>query len=220
MTTGARVARRVRGGGEAGVTTLEVVMAAVIFAIIILVVGAMLRAQADDLRSTLVKQEMEGSMRRLLDDLTREIADAGPDRVPTHPRSATTARSDIRFSKRMTLESPTGAGDWSREITYELGPGSGGGRQENPNNKKDDDGDGLVDESWLRRRETGSGVPSGGQPGSGSIWHAVGDDILALTFRRVANTDYIEITLEVGRKVGEQVERRTLSTRVFLRNRE
>lgn len=195
-----------------GYTLLEVVVSAAILLMILVVVTTTLDQTATVARFDQAQNDASSSARRILGQMTRELADAGGSNGVDHcsPDRATGAAvgTAVIFQQRRQITG-TDATDWpDAAITYTLQDDP----QDAPGDGIDNDKDGVIDERQLVRTQSGSTLVLDASVTSFRVDRAVGSDVLTLT---------LEVSRGWQRKVAQQGDwaRTRLVTNVLLRNR-
>lgn len=196
-----------------GYTLLEVVVSAAILMMILIVVTTTLDQTATVARFDQSQNEASTAARRIMGQMTRELADAGGSNGIDHtsPDRATGASvgTAVIFKQRREITG-VDATDWPGEqITYRLQDDP----QDTAGNGLDDDKDGVIDERQLVRLQNGTPTL------------VLDPSVTLFRIDRPVGSDVLTITLEVSRgwqrKVVQQGEwaRTRLVTNVLLRNR-
>lgn len=180
--------RRRSAGSRTGFTLIEVVISAVLTMIVVLIVGAAIDVTARQTRAEVARLETAAAARRILQQVERELGDAGGDLdaavdYVTPSRAAGGANlTTLRFRQRRALTGVL-ATDWPEpEITYALVAAPG----ETFGNGTDDDADGVVDERALARTQGGTTV-------------VLDEGVTRFLVNRAAGSDVVQVTLEIAR---------------------
>ncbi len=194
---------------RADITLIEVVVSTGVLLLLMALLGSMVvesAAQSSyDLNAASLDQQGCDLVQRLTRELSDAGGDAGGDYLTTHPRATGGTSANVVFQQRLALTNQ--ASDWGPSIEYLLQPESG----EDPSDRVDNDGDGLVDEQNLARVQGGSTI-------------TLARNVTSLSFARAAGSDALSLSLTLARsgKLGAErtVLQRQFDTVVKIRNRE
>lgn len=196
-----------------GFSLVEVVVSAGILAMLISLTASALSVSARSTKYDLARTEATSQARKIMQQLSRELAGAGGHEggtdlcTPSRAAGAVNATS-ITFSTRTGL-SGVEANDWTTPITYRL-VANGDAAGDND----DDDRDGVFDEQRLERVQN-------------TFATTLDESVTLFEIDRDAGSDMITITLEVSRPYqiagvvqgGQDWVRTRLVTNVYVRNR-
>jgi prepilin-type N-terminal cleavage/methylation domain-containing protein len=131
---------------EAGVTLLELMVAASILTVISGGIYSLLNTGIDTYRIGMKTADIERRTAKVLEQVAEDLSAAGRNvvfPVPTHPNTS----SEVTFQKNVGFSGGTsGVIQWSPMVKLVLRPDPG-----DPNDGKDNNGNGLVDECVIVR---------------------------------------------------------------------
>ena len=193
--------------GTSGFTLLELTISLTLASMIFVAVWQVFSNTSDVVSMSLENSTLETARSSALQRMKEEIRDSGQGTsgfswVLSHSPQRTTTSNSITFSNRIAFEGLMS--DWSVPITYRLGTSLG----ETPDNGIDDDGDGLVDERTLIRRQLFN-------------TETLIDNVERISFERQAQSNLIRVTLGIYRRAStnaneDNIDVRTI--RIALRN--
>ena len=200
------------------------VFVSVIFSLILVITLQLLQTTSNSIRASQINSDIGITLRRLYDRITQELRNTGTgadgnDYVTSHQDPETFAPDDltlshIEFQTRVDF-APTPPADWSPAIRYYLAESPG----EQPGNAIDDDGDGVVDEQQVVRRQD---LNDDGDWADDGEMVPLADSITGMTFTRSSDPDLkflldFQITMSRWSPADSEVVNRTLNGSVALK---
>lgn len=194
-----------RGRGQEGFSLIEVIIVTVILVVILGSVLEVLSVGLGTFNTGSVLTEIQAQARRVIDDVAKELQQAGMSTIsPTPPATGTDGTTTITFQTCVGYSG--GANVWSDvttiEFAYEAGETDDGA---------DNNNNGLIDEGVVQRTVVdGAGVST-----TEILGHWVKEDGLRFNM----DGDLLTISIEMHKKVVEgDIMETELATAVLIKN--